>query len=108
MQDLVRATALALAFGAVSASRAASSPIITWQYDMTVHGTALTAGSSPQPLTVPVGTPMIVDVTFDTASPSGCGSDPLSAFYGINSSTVNFLGYNYAAAGGIEININPV
>jgi PEP-CTERM motif len=51
---------------------------------------------------------MIVDVAFDTASPSGCGSDPLSAFYGIDSSTVNFLGYNYAATGGIEININPI
>jgi hypothetical protein len=88
----------------MSASRAASSPI-TWQYLMTV----LTVGPSPQLLTVPVGTPMIVDVTFDTASPSGCGSDPLSAIYGIgfggaNSSTVNFLGYNYAAGGGIEIN----
>jgi hypothetical protein len=52
---------------------------------------------------------MIVDVTFDTASPSLCGSDPLSAVYQIglgtsNSSTVNFLGYNYGAFGGIEIN----
>ncbi len=113
VQYLVRVTTLALAFVAMSASRAASSPIITWQYDMTVHGTALTAGPSPQLLTVPLGTPMIVDVTFDPTTPSQCGSDPLSALYPIglgsgaaNSSTVNFLGYNYPATGGIEININ--
>jgi len=114
VQYVVRATALALAVVTMSANRAASSPI-TWQYDMTVHGTALTPGPSPQLLTIPIGTPMIVDVTFDTTTPSQCGSDPLSALYPIglgsgaaNSSTVNFLGYNYAAVGGIEININPL
>jgi hypothetical protein len=108
VQYLARVIALSLAVITMSANRAASSPI-TWQYDMAVHGTAVTAGPSPQLLTVPTGTPMIVDVTFDTATPSLCGSDPLSAVYLIgfgtsNSSTVNFLGYNYAAVGGIEIN----
>jgi PEP-CTERM motif-containing protein len=108
VQYLVRVIAIALAVITVSASRAASSPI-TWQYDLTVHGTARTADPFPELFTVPVGTPMIVDVTFDTATPSQCGSDPLSAVYLIgignsNSSTVNFLGYNYGAFGGIEIN----
>jgi len=104
----LRVIALGLAVITMSANRAASSPI-TWQYEMTVHGTAITAGPSPQLLTVPVGTPMTVDVAFDTATPSLCGADPFSAVYPIgfgssNSATVNFLGYNYPASGGIEIN----
>jgi hypothetical protein len=52
-----------------------------------------------------------VDVYFDTNTPNLlCGSDPLSGLYPIdrggnsNSAAVRFLGYQYEASGGLEIN----
>jgi PEP-CTERM motif len=88
------------------ASSAAASTI-TWEYDLLVHGTA-TGGSPLQLITIPDGTPMVVDVTFDTDTPSGCPGNPLSGFYPIggngNSASVRFMGYQYSATGGIEIN----
>jgi hypothetical protein len=81
---------------------------------MLVHGTAIVPDTPTTPgheITIPNGTPLLVDVYFDTNTPNAlCGSDPLSGLYFIdrgsnsNSATVRFLGYEYGASGGIEIN----
>jgi hypothetical protein len=52
---------------------------------------------------------MVIDVSFNTTTANVCGSDPVSGVYLIgpptaNTATVNFLGYDYSATGGIEIN----
>ena len=93
---------VALALLSLAADRAAASTI-TWEYDLTVQGTA--TGVGDQPIVVPANTPMVIDVTFDTDSEDYCGSDPYSAFYFISAATVNVLGYQYSVSqGGLEIN----
>jgi hypothetical protein len=105
--DVFIPIALALALVTMSPNRAACSTI-TWEYDLLVHGTAITYPSLQQ-LSVPIGTPMVIDVSFDTSTPNDCGLNPTSALYPIgfnatNSATVSFLGYDYSAFGGLEIN----
>jgi hypothetical protein len=86
--------------------RLAGASTITWQYNLLVHGTAV--GLSPlQLITIPPGTPMIVTVSFDTNTPNICPGDTQSGIYLIgfgnsNRASVDLLGYQYSASGGIE------
>ena len=103
--------ALTIASVAVSSPRAAATPV-SWEYDLTVHGTAYGTledfEKSTNPITIPNGTPLTVDVTFDTSSHNNCGSNPLVADYNLgdlagNPVDVHFLGYDYTARGHLEI-----
>ncbi len=101
--------------------RATSASTITWEYDLLVHGTAIVPALNPGPIdindpstlpqqiTIPQGTPMVVDITFDTDTPSVCPGNTQSGTYLIgfgnsNAATVRLMGYQYSASGGIEIN----
>jgi hypothetical protein len=103
--------AFALGFLGILRPESATASTIRWEYDLLVDGTA-TACLNPiggictgglQSITIPVGTPMVVDVSFNTDQPNQCGSDPYAGLYMIGG-TVDFLGYRYGVSGGLEIN----
>jgi hypothetical protein len=98
---LVAALAVAAALILVSPANASS---ITWRYDMLVHGTALTASTPVDVIAIPVGTPLTVYVSFETSSTNFCPNAPTTRGQYNVSGFVDFLGFRYVAAGGIEIN----
>jgi hypothetical protein len=91
----------------------ANASTIAWRYDLLVHGTVVgtpTGASAPTLVNVPTGTPMSIDLVFDSNSPNGCGNPAQQGgVYFINqggsgnSLTLHFLGYDYVGGGGIEV-----
>jgi hypothetical protein len=83
---------------------AAASPI-SWQYTFLVHGTALDLTSPHPTVTIPNATQLTITINnFDTDTPSGCPASTTSGTYFIPSITIQFMGVEYSAYGGIEIN----
>ena len=87
---------------------------IAWQYNLLVHGAVVGTPSSGGGLTtvnIPVGTPLTIDLVFDPATVNGClnpateGGVYLIGLGNSNSATLNFLGYQYSAFGGIEVGV---
>ena len=90
-------TAIAVASILLSPQRATATPI-SWEYELLVHGSAVSDGSL---VTVPDNTPLTIDVSIDPSSPA-C-SDSYSAVY-LLSGSADFLGFQYSVGGGLEIN----
>lgn len=84
--------------------REAHASTITWQYNLSVHGTVVTGPF--QEIAIPLGTRLTIQVTFDTTTPTTfcTGNSRVYLLGGNNAVTIDFLGYRYSASGGIEIN----
>ena len=100
------------AFILFSSEGSAGASPITWVYDLSVHGTVVgtpTGGSGPTTVPVPVGTPMTITLSFDSATPNVCanpatqGGVYLVGGASPNSAVITFLGYEYTTSGGIEV-----
>jgi hypothetical protein len=87
----IAALAVGVLFGGVER---ASANLISWEWNGTVGGTALLQ-------TVPAGTPMSIDFTFDSAAPNVCSSTSSGIFY-VDSAQVRIGGGSYRGAGAIE------
>src|SRR5215471_1272930 len=104
----------AIAFGVCT--RPASASTITWEYDLRVHGNAFTPspglGVPGTPVVVPNGTPLTINLSFDSGTPNDC-ANPASQggvylISGGNHANVDFLGFEYGGFGGIEVgNLGP-
>ena len=90
-----------------SASWASATPI-NWEVTMLVHGTVVTPappGSPPATpgtlVPVPVGTPLTIDLSFDSDTPNVCGPNVPFGNYLLGDGrsgshvTLDFLGYSY-------------
>ncbi len=94
--------------------RPAAASTINWRIFMTVHGNGVgfppgfipLPGDAPQPFTIPNGTPMIVDLSFDSNTPNTCppGTGGVYNIGGAsgNTASMHFLGADFGAFGGIE------
>jgi len=97
-------------------TNAVASPIY-WQIDTIVHGTVTTPAPPSFPPTphtlvnIPTGTPLVIDLAFDSNTPNACGANSGGSIYPIgfgsgNTGTMHFLGWDYGVFGGIEIGTN--
>jgi hypothetical protein len=111
---------VALAMGPLAGGAAVASTI-NWRIAMQAEGTVLgfPAGSPPFDITdpstyaktIPVGpgTPMTVDLSFDSGTPNVCppgrGGVYLIGGASGNTAVMHFMGYDYSAFGGIETGV---